>query len=240
MNGIKAVLFDLDGTLVDSFKSIVIAFNAALEYLGADKVNESEIKEYIGTPHEVTIKKFSPEASDEQIKKSAEIFHKTRIKYTDEYTTAIDNSLVILKFLKNSGIKTAVVTTTGRDISTRILKKTGLYDYIDVLVSRDDVKKLKPDPEPVITALNKIREIGNINGRENTKENINNINKLNKENCIMIGDHPNDILAGKCAGIKTVGIVNVHSACELKSHGADYIVSNLFEIEQLIAGFLAD
>lgn len=217
---INFVLFDLDGTLVNSYDSIVEAFKEAFKFLESKNFrvpykNDDEIRKLIGIPHAITFKKICND--DEIVLKAAEIFRETRIKAN---VPLMENAIDLLKFLKEKDIKIGVITTSGKIITEKILKECKIYDFFDVIVTRDDIKNPKPSPEPILKAIEIL----------NSKFN----NKFNLDGCIMVGDHPNDILCAKNAKIKSVGIVNSHSYEELKRSGADYIVGDLGKLKKLI------
>jgi len=214
----KAVFFDLDGTLVDTFDSIVISFNEALKVLGSEPKERNFLMKSIGAPHEVTLKKVVPDATQKEIDKATIVFRKTREKITDKYTKILPGVFELLRNLKSKNIKTGIITTTAKPTTEHILKTSGLRDFIDILITRDDVKNLKPDPEPVIKAI----------------ENLNKINKINKDECIMVGDHPNDITAAKAAGIKVIAIPNVYTRKTLEKYKPDYIFENIIDVKNVI------
>ena len=213
---IKGILFDLDGTLVDSFKSIVIAFNEALESMGAEPRKEEELIPWIGIPYEVTIGQFMPEIANdsESIKKANITFNLVREEVTDQYTKARDGVLDLLTYLKSKQMKIGIVTTTHRELSIKILKSTKIIKFVDVLMTRDDVSKLKPDPEPIFMALKQLN--------------------LQRDECIMIGDHPNDIIAAKKAGVKVIAVINAHNKEELQKHNPDWILSDIRDVKKII------
>jgi pyrophosphatase PpaX len=211
---IKAVFFDLDGTLVDTFESIVISFNEALKALGAGPVDREILVESIGAPHDVTLRKIVPGASREELNEATSVFRKTRAEITDKYTKVLPGVPELLKNLKSKNIKTGVVTTTTRQMTEHILKAANLYDFFDVLITRDDVKNLKPDPEPIINAIDKLN--------------------LNKDECIMVGDHPNDIISAKTASVKVAAIPNVYDKKTLEKYKPDYIFKNIIDVESVI------
>lgn len=214
MTKIKAVLFDLDGTLVDTFESIVISFNEALKVLNAGPAKRDFLIKSIGTPHEVTIKKIVPNASAEQIDMATDVFRKTRAEVTDKHTKILPEVPELLKNLKARNIKTGIVTTTARPMTEHILKVANLSNFIDIIVTRDDVKNLKPHPEPVIKAIQKL--------------------SLNKTQCIMVGDHPNDIIAAKSAGVTVAAIPNVYKRIILEKYGPDYIFDSILAVKNII------
>lgn len=214
MEKIKAVLFDLDGTLVDTFESIVISFNKALMSIGASPAKRDFLMKSIGAPHEVTLKKLVPGATQDEITSATAVFRKTREEVTDEYTKILPGVAELLKNLRAKNIKTAVVTTTAKLMTEHILKNAGLENFIDILITRDDVKNLKPDPEPLLLAVEKLN--------------------LNKSECIMVGDHPNDIIAAKKAGIKVAAIPHIYDKKTLGTYGPDYVFDNIGEVDELL------
>ncbi|ODS35858.1 MAG: hypothetical protein A7316_03095 [Candidatus Altiarchaeales archaeon WOR_SM1_86-2] len=209
---IKAVLFDLDGTLVDSFDAIVISFNGALEAMGEKPRSRKELVKCIGVPHEETLKRLSKDPK--KVKVGVKAFGSIRKRVSDKYTREIEGVRDVLLELKRKKIKTGVVTTTAREMTESILRATNLDYLMDVVVTRDDVSTLKPSPEPVLRALELLN--------------------LKREGCIMVGDHPNDIMAAKNAGIMAVGMVNVFSAKELKDIGADFVAEKIKDVLEVI------
>jgi len=216
---IKGVLFDMDGTLIDSFDSIVLAFKESFNYINTQPkcgvlilLNDEEIRRFIGIPHSITMKRF---CTDEEILDNAvRIFRSTREKMC---VKPFEGAVEVLEYIRENGMKSALITTTGREITEKIIKDNKIENLIDAFVTKDDVSKLKPDPEPILKAI----EILN----------------LRKEECIMVGDHPNDILASKNAGVKNIAVKTVKSAYsdeELKKYGPDHIIENLKDIKSIL------
>jgi len=214
---IQGILFDLDGTLVNSFPSIIVAFKEAfkiLEQYSKNNINltDEEIKKLIGIPHQETFRKISN--NEEAIKKATEIFRETRKKFRVD---ALDGAVDLLFFLKAKNFKLGIVTTTGRDLTARILKDINVQNLFDAIVSGTDVQNFKPHPEPVLKAI----EILN----------------LKKTQCIMVGDHPNDIIAANAANIRSIAISYARTKDELMKYEPTYIVSSIKEIKDIVDKF---
>ncbi len=205
---LKAVLFDLDGTLVDSFKSIVLAFNESLNLAGMPPVAQARLGKRIGTPYDKIMVDLYPELADDPglLKDMSAEFNKRRHELTEKYTRAYPGVRDTLEKIKNLGLKTCVVTTTHRDMTEKMLNDTKIDPFIELIISRDDVKKLKPDPEPLFLAMEKM---GVVPGE-----------------CVMVGDHPNDILAAKNAGLRVVIIPKAHKKESLIKYNPDYLIDN--------------
>jgi HAD superfamily hydrolase (TIGR01509 family) len=126
-----------------------------------------------------------------------------------EKAEAFPNSIVLLNILKSKGKNIGVITRNSKAASMKTLEVSGLMEYIDVIVTREDVAKVKPDPEHVEVALKFLEK--------------------KAEDTVVIGDHKYDISSGKRAGCFTIGILSGVSSEELLNE-ADLIVSSLEEI----------
>jgi len=207
---IECVLFDLDGTLVDSFPSIIIAFKEAFKILSNSKEwSDDEIRKLIGIPHQETFRKICNDYK--KIEEATNVFRETRKKFK---VNAIDGSIDILKFLKDKNFKIGVVTTTGRDLTEKILNDLNIINLFDVIVTGNDVQNFKPHPEPILKAIKALN--------------------INKNRCVMVGDHPNDIIAAKSANVKSIAILYAHTQTEFLNYHPDYIVNSIKEIKKIL------
>ncbi len=216
---IKGILFDLDGTLVNSFPSIIIAFREAFKFLepyAKTKLNftDDEIKKLIGIPHQQTFRKIAND--NEAVEKASMIFRETRKKFMVD---AIDGSIDLLNFLKTKNFNLGIVTTTGRELTDRILNDLNVQNLFEVVITGTDVLNLKPHPEPILKAI----EILNLS--------------KDKDSCIMVGDHPNYIIAANSAGIKSIAILYAHTKDEFRRYNPTYIVNSIGEIKNVIDKF---
>ncbi|OQX18771.1 MAG: hypothetical protein BWK75_06285 [Candidatus Altiarchaeales archaeon A3] len=210
----RGILFDLDGTLVDSFPSIIIAFKEAFKILKPftkSDINftDDEIKKLIGIPHQETFRNMCDDG--EAVKKATEIFRETRRKFK---VGAIDGSVNLLMFLKTKNFKLGVVTTTGRELTERILNDLNVQNLFESVITGTDVSNLKPHPEPILKSI----EILN----------------LSNDSCIMAGDHPNDIIAANAANIRSIAILYARTKDEFMKYNPTYIVSSIGEIKNLV------
>ncbi len=126
-----------------------------------------------------------------------------------EKAEAFSRSKELLDILKSKGKNIGVVTRNNKIASIKTLETSGLIEYIDVLITRDDVEKVKPDPHHVEVA----------------------IKFLNKkaEETVVIGDHKYDIISGKKAGCFTIGVLSEISSEEFVNE-ADLLISSVEEI----------
>lgn len=205
----NAVLFDLDGTLVNTNELIIDSFKYTFEVLRKPVPTRNEIINCFGEPLHETMKKFF-----DNVDEAVRIYREFNLKHHDEKISPYDNTNMVLETLKNKGYKLAVVTSKNRSTSIRGLKFFNLLNYFDTLITSDDVENHKPHPEPVLKAC----EILNVD----------------PNNAIMIGDSIYDIISGKKAGSKTCGVNYSFMKEKLLEVKADYYIDNLTKILDIV------
>lgn len=178
---VKAILFDLDGVLVDSFDAWFHVFNDTLKQFGLKTITKSQFKKGFGAPIEQDVRKYFKGKTIEEVKRVYNMKYKKWIKSVKLF----QQSISILKKLKKEKIKLGLITNSTRIITITILNHFDLKKYFDVIVTMDDVKRRKPAPDMVLKACK--------------------ILKVKPQNTILTGDTKNDMLAGKKAGCITVG-----------------------------------
>ncbi len=178
---IKAILFDLDGVLVDSIDVWFYVFNYTLKYFGKKILTKKRFAKIFGMSIDIASSKYFGGRSVKQIERIYNTFFKKMVKNLRLFPQTIS----VLKKIKNQQIKTALITNSPDFIVSMILKECRLRKYFDVVVTIDDVKIGKPSPEMVLKACKRL--------------------KVNPENTILVGDTKNDMVAGKSAGCITVG-----------------------------------
>ncbi|MFH0928856.1 MAG: HAD family hydrolase [Candidatus Aenigmatarchaeota archaeon] len=197
---ITCVIHDYDGTLVNSMKAV---YNAYTVILG--KPLGYVIKNYDSDWRAFLKKEGKEEPEDGVWKGLIEKFGTELFKGTKDY----------LKKLKADGYKLAIVTSTGFDIVDCEIKKNGLSETFKVIISSDDVKLLKPDPESLLLAVKKLGS------------------KI--ENCVYVGDTDADAIAAKRIGMKFVGVSwGCQKPSVLRSINNDRIASNFTELYEII------
>jgi len=191
-----AILFDLDGVLVDSFDAWLASLNDSFTILKRKEISREEFLEiYWGYDLYSNIKRMNlPENVGELCNKKYEE-HIEKVKI-------IPNAKQVLEKLKD--YKKAIITNTPRSSAIKVLKKFYIYKEFDFVLTSDDVRIAKPDPEIVLKSCRKL--------------------KIDPRKALLIGDTESDVNAGKAAGCKVIGI-NID---------ADYKVENISEIVKLI------
>ncbi len=183
MKQIDLIIFDLDGTLVDSQKDIIKAVNFSLKTLGLKEKTDSEISAFIGTGVEDLIRK-SLGARAGLFKEALEIFTQHYSKHFTDNTILYPNVKEILEHFKNK--KMAVVTNKNKHSTVRTLEAFKINGYFGDVLGGDDVDCRKPSSCPLDLVIQK--------------------HKAKKESTLIVGDMAIDILAGKKAGIATCAV----------------------------------
>ncbi len=204
---VKAIAFDLDGTLIDSTDVLIEAEVKAFTIKGA-VVTHSELKNHGSTSIKDLAKAILKRTDDESIKELRELRKEEVMKNLDKIEVFPD-TLPTLKKLKKKGIKMGIATGLGRDLLPVFLKKTGIDLYLSTFVSADDVKLGKPFPDVFLRAF----ELMNVKTQDG----------------LVVGDSRNDIRAAKAAKMPSVLIArNGLFVCK-----ADYVITNLKELIEL-------
>lgn len=177
---VKAILFDLDGVLVDSIDAWHHTYNDIIRHFGAKLIPKKEFRKIFGN----TIEKNVKMVVNIPAKKANRLAIKYFKKNMDHVKVFPQTKNVLEKILK-SKLKIALITNTPKRILMSVLKHHKLKKYFKVIVTVDDVKKGKPAPDMALKACKLL--------------------KVKPKNAILIGDTKNDMLAGKRAGCVTVG-----------------------------------
>lgn len=210
MQKIKAIIFDLDGTLINSIDYHHQAYVQALKDTGI-KLTKTDFKKLLGIPARELLVKILQEHKKE---KFLEEIYQAKYQIADAHSDKVPlnkNALNILKWLKKNNIKVALATSSSKDFTRKILKHHQLREYFDTVLSWEDVRKPKPHPEIFSTAAKKLGVFNN--------------------ECLIIEDAEIGFTAGKQSGIKTVALVGTHSYNVLKEFETDYIIKDLAEIK---------
>ena len=206
-------LFDLDGTLTDPKEGITKCFRYALEKMGVESPELTELEQYIGPP---LMKSFQQYFSEEGAKKAVE-YYRERYREIGIFENGVyDGIEEVLKAAKLSGKKLALATSKPQHFAQIIMDHYGLSQYIDVLVgARDDVQ----------TKADVIRQVFAEAGMDDA----------DKKQAIMVGDRMHDIEGAKECGIDSLGVrFGYAKQNELEEAGADYIVATTEELKEFI------
>jgi pyrophosphatase PpaX len=208
---INTLLFDLDGTLIDTNDLIIESFLHTLNHYYPEQYGREDILTFLGPPLYDTFVKMDETRVDEMITHYRD-FNMTN---HDTLVKEFDGVYETVKALHEKGLKLGIVTTKMRQTVVMGLKLTGLDQFFDVVVCLDDVTNEKPDPEPIHLAL---QQLGST-----------------PEEAIMVGDNYHDILAGKNAGTKTAAVSWTIKGVEyLQTFEPDYMLTHMEDLLPLV------
>ncbi|MFB1051321.1 pyrophosphatase PpaX [Paraliobacillus sp. JSM ZJ581] len=204
---ICTILFDLDGTLIDTNELIITSFKHTLEKHTGKVYEREDILPFIGPPLLESLQQVDPEQAEAMMATYRVHNIENHKKYVAAYPTVIET----IETLKRNGYQLGIVTTKIRDTAELGLKITGLYDAFDCVIGLDDVTNAKPHPEPIIKALTKLN--------------------ANPEHALMVGDNYHDIEAGQNAGVKTAGVAwSIKGETTLAEYQPDYMLKEMKDL----------
>lgn len=179
----KAVIFDLDGTLINSsihFKKMKFEIIQYLEEVGVEPglLNDRMLNfEITNSALEYLRQKgFSDEETRRVLSKIAEIMNRVELESLND-AALVEGVSETLKALKSKGLKLGIMTRSCREYAEKVLEKFGLSEYFDAVVARDDVEKPKPDPEHAFHLLRLL--------------------SVSAEDALFVGDHWSDAECAK-------------------------------------------
>ncbi len=188
---LKAVLFDLDGTLIDTAGDITIILNRALAEQHLGSLPASEVRELIGRGIPTLIARAIErlgavaDAAAQTLLVERFYFHHERLYRLDECSARpYPNAAEILGRLHGLGLKLAVVTNKKRDFAVDLLARSDLNAWIQVVVGGDSCVRGKPDPQPLHFACDAVH--------------------VDPTQALMVGDSLTDVLAARAAGMPVV------------------------------------
>ncbi|QQS20271.1 HAD-IA family hydrolase [Candidatus Saccharibacteria bacterium] len=210
---IKAVVFDLDGTLLNTSEHVLQAFEHVMREHGETQERQAII-EAIGPPLLECYQQLLPSHDPEKL---AHRHHE--LQQSKEFLALVEEYVGMrqtLAVLRDAGIKTAVFTNRWRRGVNLLFQELGLGPEFDIVISPDELKCGKPHPEGLLLIASEL--------------------SIPPHALAMVGDLPVDIKVGKNAGAGiTIGITHgFGSREELEAAGADYIVDSLAELGKLI------
>lgn len=206
----RTILFDLDGTLIDTNQLIVASFKHTFDHFKLSFTDE-EIIEFNGPPLVETFKKIDPIRADEMVA----TYRSHNYLHHDQYVTAFPNVLETLEALKRNDIRMGIVTTKLAKGVEMGLKKTGLIGFFDSIITLDDVTHAKPHAEPVLKAME------SLGGESNST--------------IMVGDNSHDIEAGHNAGVRTAAVSWSQKGKErLLTYKPTYMLEKMTDLLQIV------
>jgi phosphoglycolate phosphatase len=215
------VVFDLDGTLVDTAPDLAEATNHVLATLGLDRVNELEIRPFVGhgalAMIEGAVKGHGRKLSERELHDLFEVFVVHYTSHIADRSVPYPNVVATLEALRSEGATLAVCTNKMELQARAVLAALNLERYFSALTGRDSLGAYKPDPRHLTGT------IARAGGRT--------------EAAIMIGDSETDIKTAKAAQIPIIAVSFGYSVDPVASFGPDAIIDDYLDLPAAIKKF---
>lgn len=210
------VLFDLDGTLIDTNEIIIDSYRHTLKhYVPNETFSDQQIIDFIGPPLEVIFERYVSKAMATEMIDFYRTYYREHEESKHRLYPGVKETLEALKKL---GVKLAIVTSKYKEGALPSVRYYGLESYFDAFIGLDDVTHPKPHAEPVLKALRSL-------GAEKNAP------------ALMIGDNQGDILAGFNAGIEGVGVAwAIKGESHLSEVHPTYLIHDMSELIDIVQG----
>ena len=212
----QLIIFDFDGTLGDTRQNIVTTMQMTIAELGLPSRSDAKCASTIGLPLYSCFEALFPDTDKVIIQQCTDTYRRIFQENLQSIKPqAFPKVIETLSALKEEGLTLAIASSRSHVSLMELTHDLGISDVISYLIGADDVKKAKPNPEPVINVLEAL-------GYEANKT-------------IVVGDMDVDILMGVHAGTKTCGVTYGNGTKkELEEAGADYIIDSIDELIGII------
>lgn len=220
---IQAVLFDLDGTLIDTAPDFIRIIKVMCAKHDYPVPSDEAIREQVSAGARSMVKLMFGELAHVADDDPQLLTYRQEFLDTYEADICVDSKIFdgsldkLLSKLESGNIPWGIVTNKPRYLTEILLDKLNLTERCSVLVCPDDVKHTKPDPEPMWLAVEKLNQKFNLN--------------LTPQNCVYVGDHIRDIQAGKSANMRTIlagyGYIPPEDKGNLYDWGADVVIDSV-------------
>ena len=210
----NAVLFDLDGTLINSGLSFLKIVNELKERESQNHVNFEIVRKFSSRGASLVLKNAFPDASDEKI-------NVLKAKFLERYTQIMTTDIhlykgveELLNYLTEKSISWGIVTNKSAKYTLPILEKLNWHKQTCAIICPEDVHQTKPDPEGVLKALNSIN--------------------ASIEGSFYVGDHERDIQTAKNANVRSIACTYGYFQSDPLNWGSDYIIDSPAEIKNIL------
>ncbi len=209
----RFLVFDLDGTLIDSSAGVIEAVNYSLRMTHHPEREGAEISRWIGFPLEKMYADFG-------VGPFADLYHHFQRRAAESVVRSsepLEGAESTVRLLHERGWRMAIATTKVHHHVEAIIEKLGWGDIFPVIVGGDDVTRVKPDPEAFRLAMSRLG--------------------ANSEDTLVIGDTTNDVLAARAIPVPVVGVVSPYGGHEsLLAACPDYVIDTISELPILLNG----
>ena len=217
----ELIIFDLDGTLVDSIPDLTLAVNIMLSYYNIEPLTIEIVTPFVGNGAKILLERalnhtMQPEdITKERFDEAFQIFFAAYRDNLSVDTYLYPGVLETLEYLDNKGYKMAICTNKPFEFIEPILKELSVKQYFTSWVGADSLPKQKPDPAPLLHLAKEM--------------------KKTIDQCIMVGDSKNDIKAAKNASMESIGVSYAYNYNEhVSDYNPDKVADNFVELQKLL------
>ena len=210
----SAILFDLDGTLLNSGLTFHKIVNQLKKEINQEEVPFEKVRKYSSRGASLILKNSFPEANEAQLADLKKSFLERYFEFMLDDICLYDGVVELIDFLANESIPWGIVTNKSEKYTRPIIEKLKWHELTNAVICPENVTKAKPDPAGIITALNLL-------------------NASNSES-YYVGDHKRDVETGKNANVKTVACTYGFHETDPHSWQADYIINEPIELKNVI------
>ena len=208
---IKAVLFDLDGVLIETeYRNIMIKADICRRF--GLKWDDENLYTAAARPFKKTLPIMYPELTQRQLREIHDVYHSLAYTGLDYHRLRTSGAGMLLQALHNQGYKTAIVSLSGTEKINEVLAANHWEPFVDSFVSYDDVEKAKPDPDGYFIAMKKLG--------------------VTPDECVIIEDSQVGIEAARAAGC--ICICRKENRYPIEQSGADYYINDMLEAVRII------
>ena len=209
------LIFDLDGTLIDSKRDLALSVNATREFMGLHSIDHDTVSTWVGSGAPVLIRRaLGPEASDTDIQKALDFFLAYYNDHKLDNTRAYPGVMEALEDLARDGVLMAVLTNKPVRISGRILDGLGMSGYLARVYGGNSFEQKKPHPVGVDTLLAELA--------------------VPRERALLVGDSAVDVRTARNAGVKVCGVRYGFQPETFEDDPPDMIVDRLEELARAV------
>lgn len=215
---IDTVLLDLDGTIVDTNELIIASFINTLESNGLDPLTREQIIPHMGLTLEQQLRAFS---GVDDVTSYITAYREYSAIHHDAMVAPFPEVNEVLARLQAAGIKLGVVTTKIRPNTLKVLEMFQLDQFMQVIITQDDVEHTKPHPQPIERAMEALGS--------------------SPERTLMVGDSPADLQSASAAGVMSAAVAwSLKGEEELSKYHPQYILHSMSDLYELVLGDTVD
>jgi 2-phosphoglycolate phosphatase len=215
LTGIRLIIYDLDGVLVDSSDAICLSFNAALEDAGEATCSDEKIRGMIGVPLDEMYRRVLPRERWGLVEGCFKRYREVFMDVSLEHVRILDGVEATLIHFEEEGFQQCLATNKSAPEAEKILAHLGIDEYFDLMVGYDDVSSPKPSPEMILLALDAMG--------------------VEPDEAVLVEDSPTGLAAGKGAGVSTVAVTTgFHDTGSLADSKPDYIIDEIKGLREIV------